>query len=202
MIDPFINPAHVQGSPEWLENRRNYIGASDAGVILGLSPWKTPYQLWLEKLGRGEESNQTFAMLKGTQLEPFARSSFERDLGLDVFPDCVYHPEHDFMMASLDGITLDRNIVVELKSGLSTYKMAKEAIIPEYYKAQLQHQLACIGLNEIYYYSYDEQTDSGICIKVYRDDEYIKKLIDKEKEFWVFVTSKNPPPLTDRDYEN
>jgi predicted phage-related endonuclease len=39
-----------QQTPEWLEFRKNKIGASDAPIIMETSPWKTPYQLWLEKL--------------------------------------------------------------------------------------------------------------------------------------------------------
>ena len=32
-------------------DRDKYIGGSDAGTILGLNPWKSPYTLWCEKTG-------------------------------------------------------------------------------------------------------------------------------------------------------
>lgn len=34
---------------EWLEARRDGLGASDAAAVLGISPWKTNVQLWEEK---------------------------------------------------------------------------------------------------------------------------------------------------------
>ena len=42
----------TQGSPEWLEYRRSRRNASETAAVMGLSPWNTPYQLWLEKTGR------------------------------------------------------------------------------------------------------------------------------------------------------
>ena len=36
---------------EWLEARKDGLGASDAAALLGLSPWKTNVQLWEEKCG-------------------------------------------------------------------------------------------------------------------------------------------------------
>ncbi len=51
--------ALIQHSNEWLELRKNKIGASDAPIIMKVSPWKTPYRLWEEKLGLTEcVSNQ------------------------------------------------------------------------------------------------------------------------------------------------
>ena len=41
----------VQGSAEWHEHRRKYRNASETPVVLGVSPWQTPYQLWQHKLG-------------------------------------------------------------------------------------------------------------------------------------------------------
>jgi len=40
-----------QNTPEWLEVRKTKLGASDAPAILGISPYKTAYQLFLEKMG-------------------------------------------------------------------------------------------------------------------------------------------------------
>ena len=66
----------VQGSAEWHEHRRKYRNASETPVVLGVSPWLTPYQLWQQKLGL-IEPEVTPAMLRGTQLEPAARAAYE-----------------------------------------------------------------------------------------------------------------------------
>ena len=73
----------VQGSAEWHQHRRKHRNASETPIILGVSPWQTPYQLWQIKLGLVEQE-VTPAMLRGTQLEPQARAACKR--GLRVRP--------------------------------------------------------------------------------------------------------------------
>ena len=66
----------LQGSAEWHEHRRRYRNASETPVVLGVSPWATPYQLWQQKLGL-VQPEVTAAMLHGTQHEPLARAAYE-----------------------------------------------------------------------------------------------------------------------------
>lgn len=192
---------HIQGSAEWLEYRRNHIGASDAPVIMGDSPWTTPYQLWCEKIGRSPGRVATAAMQRGLEMEGKARISFEDLTGFDVFPQVLEHPEHSFMMASFDGLTLDGSHGVEIKCpGVKAHELALKGEVPKHYVAQLQHQMSCSGLDKIFYYSYRDESDA--LIEVDRDDEYISKLIEKEKLFWQLIQEKEAPSLTDKDYIN
>ena len=66
----------VQGSAEWHEHRRKHRNASETPVVLGISPWQTPYQLWQIKLEL-VKPEVTAAMLRGTELEPAARAAYE-----------------------------------------------------------------------------------------------------------------------------
>jgi len=198
-MEKFVNK-NVQGTQAWLENRKNFIGSSDAAVIMETSPWMTPYQLWEEKLGLRELVPSNSAMERGKAMEPVARKAFEKEVGYDVFPQVLYHPTQSFMMASLDGLSLDGEGAVEIKCpGAYTHAIAVGGEIPECYYPQLQHQLAVTGLPEMSYWSYDGE--NGVHLVVHRDDAYIEKLIAKEREFWECVTTKTPPPLTDRDYQ-
>lgn len=59
-------------------DRRKFLGGSDAAAVLGVSPWKTPVQLWLEKTGRDaelerEDPDATRRKKRGVILEPFIR---------------------------------------------------------------------------------------------------------------------------------
>jgi len=201
MNDPFMNPKHVQGSPEWLAERQKHIGASDAAIILGTSPWKTPYKLWEQKLGIAPPDKENDAMKRGSEMEPLARHAFEEETGLEVFPQCIYSKAFPFMMASMDGLTLDKDKAVEIKCpGKKAHDLAKEGKVPEYYMPQLQHQMFCLELDSIYYYSFDGE--EGVLIEVPRDEEFIENLIEKEKEFWECVQSQTPPPMTSRDYDD
>ncbi len=182
----------IQNTPEWLEMRRSKVGASDAPIIMGESPWKTIHQLWLEKTGLKTSSKQTVAMKRGKDLEEKARVSFEEETGYSVKPEVLFHKDYDWMMASFDGINLELGIVVEIKCpGPLDHESALQGIIPSKYYAQLQHQMAVSDLDKIYYYSFDGIL--GTTLELDRDEEYILKMIKKEENFISCVFNFLPP---------
>lgn len=188
-----------QNTPEWLEMRKSHIGASDAPIVMGISPWKTPYQLWEEKLGLSKQPAQNFAMKRGHELEPKALQAYNDYTGNFCAPEVVFHQERKYMMSSLDGLSLDRSMVVEIKCpGKRDHDIAANGEIPEKYYPQLQHQLATIGLNMLHYFSYSG--DSYHLIEVPRDDDYIENLYKIEGEFWDNLKTFESPALTDKDY--
>lgn len=192
-----------QGTKEWLAHRRNYIGASDAPIIMGVSPWRTPYQLWQEKLGLGGEQPETRAMTYGKDMEEVARRKYEEYTGnllsTDENDTLVYHPQKPFMMASLDGITFNKDMAVEIKNVcFEDHSMAKSGKIPEKYYPQVQHQLACLGFNMLHYFSYRE--GDFALVEVERDQSYIDSLYQSEGAFWDLVLNLEAPALTDKDY--
>jgi putative phage-type endonuclease len=181
-----------QGTEEWISLRRTKIGASDAPVIMGVSPWKTKMQLWKEKCGFYIDKQQSSFMKRGLALEDEARNYYFLMTGLSVLPDVVIHPTISYMMASLDGITEDKKHIVEIKCpGQKDHETALSGKIPEKYYPQLQHQLAVCGLSEMDYLSYDGQ--SGVIIKCERDNEYINKLLEEQKAFWHCVEMFEEP---------
>lgn len=192
----FINL--TQGSQEWLSLRRKKIGASDSPVIMEVSPYLTPYKLWLEKLsGIGQKENA--AMARGKELESQALHSFEKKTGLCMFPKVVECKEHDYLIASLDGMDLDQSNIVEIKcNGAKSHSMVIAGNVPLHHYAQVQHQLMCTKLPMSYYYSYDGA--DGVILEIYRDDEYIAKLIEIEKQFYKCMVEFEPPELNNRDF--
>ena len=76
----------VQGSPEWHAHRAKYRNASETPVVLGLSPWTTPHQLWQIKTGRAPQPDVTAAMAHGTATEPLAREAYEKLTGYVMQP--------------------------------------------------------------------------------------------------------------------
>lgn len=190
--------ALTQNSIEWLEFRKTKVGASDAPIIMEISPWKTPYQLWEEKLGI-RETFTTGAMQRGTNMEEEARQAFEQETGIAMFPMVKIHPENDWMIASLDGIDIEEKHIVEIKCpGKEDHFTAVNNMVPDKYYPQLQHQLAVTYLEKAYYFSY---TRSGTALVVVeRDDKFISKMIKKEKEFYDCMMEFVPPKLIDRDF--
>ncbi len=177
----------IVGSEEWLSFRRTKIGASDAPIIMGDSPWTTPIQLMEQKI-YGVEIPDNEYMKRGRELEPIALKAFEDEMDLTLFSMVIVHEKIEFMIASMDGMTIDKKKAVEIKcAGKRDHFMAENGIVPQKYKAQLQHQMEVCQLNEIYYYSFDG--NQGISLIVERDQEYINELLDREKEFWYNLKS-------------
>lgn len=185
-----------QNTPEWLDLRRNHIGASDAPIILGESPFKSPIQLWEEKLGIRSQTFQSASMKRGHDLEPLARHSFQRSTGISVEPLVIKSKKYPWMIASLDGISQDFQHIVEIKCpGKTDHQTAVDGFIPKKYQAQLQHQMICAGVEKAYYYSFDGV--DGVLVEAFLDDSYVFDLLKKEKEFFDSVESYMPPQYSD-----
>jgi len=193
-----VNKQFEQGSKEWLELRKHHIGASEAATILKIDPWKSPYNLFEEKLGL-IVPRETEAMRRGKEMESYAREEFEKVTGIKMTPQVMFHPEVKYMMASMDGVSEDGRQALEIKCpGEATYKLAIAGKVPEHYNAQLQHQMAVMGLQVIFYFCFDGSTD--IVLEIERNKDYIVTSYREEAEFWNRLQNFDPPPLTDRDF--
>lgn len=187
-----------QRSEEWFRLRRTKIGASDAPIIMGVG-FKTPLQLWEQKLGIGEDFQTTPAMQRGIDLESMILERFNKLMGRTFAPTVRVSEELPWAMASLDGLCEETNEIVEIKcANLKDHQQAKCGFIPDKYYPQLQHQMFVCNLHEAYYCSYH---DNDITItKVARDTDYIKRMIIEESKFMHCLEVLDPPPMTDRDF--
>lgn len=188
-----------QGSPEWHEFRKNHIGASDAPIIMNLSPWTTPYQLWRQKQDLDPSQFETDRMRRGKELEPFARMVLEESLNQELYPVVLISNENEWMSASLDAMSNDGKTVVEIKCpGKEDHLQSLNNVVPEKYVPQLQHQMYVCELDSMYYFSFDGE--QGKLLQVYRDDIYIKYMLSLEEIFWDQVKTLTPPPISPRDH--
>jgi putative phage-type endonuclease len=188
-----------QQTDEWLETRKRKIGASDAPVIMEVSPWKTPYKLWAEKVGIENDTFVSKHMQEGINKEPEARENFIKKTNIYVYPKVVFHDSYDWMMASLDGIDMEAKHIVEIKNvNAVDHAVAQTGKVPEKYYPQLQHQLEVTGLDMAYYFSY--RNGDGVIVEVGRDDKYINELLEKEKSFFACMQDFIAPNLTKKDY--
>lgn len=190
----------VQGSKEWLEYRKKKIGASDCPIVLGVSPYKTPYQLWREKLGFEEQAAPSMAMQAGHSMEDTIRKMFEKETGHVVFPTVVESQEHPWMISSLDGLDLDEKIMVEIKlNKKELHAIAKSDSVVDHHYAQMQHQFATMpNIEQAYYVSFN-QGDLAIVV-VKRDNAFIADVVRQEASFYQNLVAIEPPELMERDF--
>jgi len=178
-----------------LAERRRGIGGSDAAAILGLSRWRTPLDVYLDKRGESDPLEESQAMFWGTTLEPVIRQRYSDVTGRDVLipQGIIYHEKYPFMLASLDGFT-HGNRIVEIKTARFGFEWGEEGTdeIPIEYIAQVQHYMTVTG--------YDV-ADVAVLIggqdfRIYEvpaDTELQEIMIAKEREFWGMVKAGTPP---------
>ncbi len=184
MSDYFSFVNLTQGTEEWLAWRFEGIGASDAPSIMGENPWKSRTRLMREKKEH-RKVKWNAAMKRGAELEPEARASYEKKLGISMTPLCLQSNTHSWMRASVDGLSSCGKKVIEIKCGEGAYFLTSATgAVPGYYRAQLQHILAVTGLPAIDYWSYSPGRPE-IHIIVERDDAYIEHMIELEQIFWL-----------------
>lgn len=188
----------VQGSPEWLAYRLGRRNASESAAVLGLSPWMTPYQLWLSKTGRAE-TKVTQAMQRGTDLEPSARRAYEEQTGLIMQPLVL---EANGYSASLDGMTIEGDLILEIKCPLrgtrsELWQDVLDGKVPEHYQVQIQHQLMVCGAALAHLWVFDGH--QGILHAIERDENLIGRIRAGWDAFQPFMDSDTPPPLREGD---
>lgn len=183
--------------------RRKGIGGSDASIVCGLNKYKSPVELWMDKLGMLEPEEANEAAYWGNILEPIVREEFTKRTGLKVKIEksMLQHSENPFMLANVDGIVKDKehgDCIFEAKTS-SVFRIEEwENSIPEEYQLQVQHYMAVTGFKG----AYVAALIGGNQFKwqyIKRDDEIIDMLIRLEQSFWEHVQSNTPPPLDGSD---
>ena len=108
--------------------RQQGLGASDAPVIMGEAAFKTPRMLWLIKTGRMQEDAPGPAARRGRELEHRAREAYEQEVGIQMEPLCLVHDELEWMRASLDGLSFDGTIVLEIKCPMNVAPCGRRVV--------------------------------------------------------------------------
>lgn len=204
MANLFEEESQEQLRAKWHEERAKGIGGSNVASVLGISPYVSPYQLWLEKTRRvqPEDISGKFHVLRGVQAEPIARALFEEQTGMRFEPKSWVHPEKPWRRANDDGYNKDFGAVIEIKT-MSKQKHADVAngIIPEYYLCQLQYNMSLANANIGYFISYSPEQKTLYSVTVQPDLEYQQKIFEAVDSFWLnHVVADVPPELTDEDF--
>lgn len=194
---------HKPNTPEWLEWRRGAIGASDSPIILGKSPYKNQYELYLEKVQLTIPSPASEAMRKGHEMEASIRAWAEKEIGIEFMPVCIESNKASFMVASLDGINFEGDVFLECKfNNKNNHQMARAGKIVDHHYIQVQHQFGVLGHipnRKGYYVSYNDG-DFAI-VEIQPEKSLWDDIVKEGSEFYERVKHKNPPELSDKDYE-
>lgn len=184
---------------EWLEYRKTGIGGSDASVVCGINRYKSPVELWMEKVNNFPPQDAGESAYWGTQLESLVRAEFTMRTNIEVslVKQLLQSEEHTFMLANLDGVCNDPiygDCIFEAKTASAFKANEWEDAIPDEYMLQVQHYMAVTG----YKAAYIAVLIGGNTFRwrlIERDEELIAMLIELESRFWEYVQNGTPPPI-------
>lgn len=96
--------------------RQSRIGSSDCAAIMGLDPYRSAYDVWLEKTGRSPGFKGNAATARGNWLEASLMAFAEDRLGLPIKRNQTHLDAGGILAANLDGEIAEISANVEGKS--------------------------------------------------------------------------------------
>lgn len=185
-----------QGSQYWHELRNKYIKtASRTPIVMGLSPFSNMDKL-AQEIKFGIKPYYSKAMQLGNDLEDLVRQKANDLLG-DIFMPTVV-VKNDEYLASLDGINFDEDTIIEIKVSEKTFNEIKfENKIPDYYYAQIQHQMMVFDKVKLaYLVAYNPKTDEIALSKlIKKDDDFCNIICINWAKFEEFLKDYELPEV-------
>lgn len=186
---------------EWLEIRTRGLGGSDIGSMLGFNPFKSSYQLWLEKTGQiePEDISDKVVIQIGNELEDLVARMFTQETGLRVQKDnhTHFHKDYPFLLANIDRKIIGQKALLECKTtGAHNRKQWIDDEVPASYLLQVQHYLNVLEYDKAYI-AVIIGNNEFVWKEIERDQELIDIYTEKAKEFWEVNVQKNQPPEID-----
>ena len=186
--------------------KRNFIGGSDVAAILGLSRYRTPYEVWDEKKNGNNPFTGNQFTEWGTRLEPVIIQKFQDDNEVEVFDNNkkFIHPDYPFLGCHPDGLFKKKGEtkLLEVKTvGSNAYKHWGNDLPLEYY-CQVQHNMMVTFTKSAVfaYFVLDDRFYDEITINY--DTEYIAKQMDFLIDWWTrYVEGDEIPTKIVTDYE-
>ena len=189
----------------WLEKRKHYVTGTDAGKLIGVSPYGGKFAVWLDKMGRAAPVVETPAMKAGKKFESAILQTYAEEMNCKLehvdgyqLITCDKYPR---LGASLDGWNHDLQIPVDAKNIKWKNEKWGDAWtnqFPEYYKAQLQVQMMVTGATFAHLAVMFSGQDFFIYSMEY-DEDMAQKILDATEEFWPYVENDQMPEADGSD---
>lgn len=186
---------------QFLLDRKTGLGGSDMAAIMGLSPWKTPLEVYCDKISTEPENiSDSPELMRGRIAEKYVLEFYshvnEEELETDL--PMMRDKEYPFLIGNIDARIKDKNIIVEAKT-VGGNPGQWGGCLPNYYRTQVAHYASLTDCDKVdiavmfdrwsfHQYSY------------YRDEEFEAKIRQAAMDFWNnHVLAKVPPEAINRD---
>ena len=201
MIYKKVFDAKKATKEDWLRFRKTGIGGSDMAAIMGLSKWKSPLDIWLEKTTDEVNEEESRFMYWGNKLEALVAEEFAVRTGYSVRNNnyTLQSIEYPFLLANIDRDIVGIDAGLECKTTNAFKRDEWEGDqVPDAYYIQCQHYMAVTGYsswwiaclcggNEFFYK------------EIPRNEDVITAIIDTAREFWNMVEQRVMPAVDDSE---
>ncbi len=196
----------------WLAARRKVITATDVAAILGVHPYRSAHQVFLDKIGMEPEKAETEPMWWGSKMEQAIGEKYAADYALELVPagfvldesEPIFGATPDFYILGSPNEILECKVAGEGAS--RNFGPSETDEVPDHYLCQVMWQLAVTGLKvgrlAVLLSSLTTRTYT-----IKRDSKLIEHMKHRARIFWYeYVQAENAPPLSgfkpDTDYIN
>jgi putative phage-type endonuclease len=181
-------------------DRSTYLGGSDVAPILGISPWRTPLDVYLDKIQpRKEETDpgRLKVLNRGKRMEPYVIDLLAEETGLEIIRrgERYLDPDLDFIAAEIDAeAATGENIEIKTVSPFKAREWGEEQSdeIPLHYAAQAMHGMM-VTSREVCVFGVLIGGDDFRVYRIERDDVTIDAIRQKEIEFWSRIQARQAP---------
>lgn len=164
---------------DWLAVRRPYFNASSASVLWDRHPFLTAADYAVEKL-TGRAQGETRSMRRGRYLEAAIADWWQREYGAFLWvPEALYVA--DPIMATLDGLTTNADVIVEIKTANGYVKEPEQ-----YWLDQVQAQMLCGGIDHAVIVWLDSSMDMQVA-EVDADEAFQAELLRRAERFMAAI---------------
>jgi len=201
----------VIGSPEFHVERMKGLGASDVGAVLGVNPWRSAVDVWLEKTGRKPPFEGNAATYWGTKLEDLVAAEYCSQTGAKV-ARCNYTLRRGILLGHVDRLVVPEggraavkadvraSRVVECKTAASDYGW--DDGIPAHYEAQgFSYMALCPTVEVVDFAVLFLGTRKFDVVPLERDEAVISTILERCEEWWKahVATDIAPDPVSEAD---
>ena len=191
---------------DWLKIRKQGVGGSEIGAILGHSKYKCAVHVWLDKTGREDKlpevtAEQEMILQSGKDMEELILELYKKKTGRKAVRvnAMLCHPDEPRMMVNLDAIAQREDGtwgVLEIKNTFAQGDEWKGGKVPEAYQDQCRQGMMVAGLmwGEVISLRAGRWTESSI-FKIERDPLWDDRAMSAIEEFWSFVEADVQPKL-------
>jgi putative phage-type endonuclease len=190
---------------DFAQKRQESLGGSDIGAILGLSPYRTATDVWLEKTGKTLNSSDALPLRFGQFAESFVANEYCRTTGHALIdpPGMYTHAEYPFLTGHIDRLIVTDNEttsaykVLECKTAhpfkQSEWGQLGSDEVPMSYLVQCLWYLMITNLDQADIAVLFGNTDFRI-YNIHRDMAIEQELLERATYFWSEYVQKDQPP--------